>query len=361
MPVTGMAENHLDRKGFQPLNILFVQSGPCVRNYKECRALSSRGHRVSLAFSQLSHEQSLPCFRNPYRETFRVETPSQLWDLSAGYDLVHCHNPPDIWCAVALAGPRPVIHDSHDMVSLTGTADSSGAYLEEMANRGATGRVYVSSYMFERARRSYHVAAETSIILSNYPGVEMLPRKSLEKLFSLDGRAHLVYEGHLSDQVGKITYLLPFFQRLTAMGLHVHLHPLFEVPLYREAASRTDDLHYYDPLPPQDLLLTLSRYDYGLIPYSPNQFNRRHLDSALPNKLFDYLAAGLSVLSENIESLRQFLSSREAGVVYDRVGDIPSLLKDLARLQPVDSEEFTMEKAIPELERLYALVLERDS
>ncbi len=105
----------------------------------------------------------------------------------------------------------------------------------------------------------------------------------------------------------------------------------------------------------------MSRYDYGLIPYSPNQFNRRHLDSALPNKRFDYLAAGLSVLSENIESLRQFLSSREAGVVYDRVGDIPSLLKDLARLQPVDSEEFTMEKAIPELERLYALVLERDS
>ena len=115
------------------------------------------------------------------------------------------------------------------------------------------------------------------------------------------------------------------------------------------------------PLPPDDLLLTMIRYDYGLIPYRPNPSNRRHLDSALPSKLFDYLASGLSVLSENLESLREFLTGHEAGVVYDRVDDIPALLKDLECLQPADSVQFTMEKAIPELERLYSLVLGRDS
>ncbi len=188
----------------------------------------------------------------------------------------------------------------------------------------------------------------------------MLPPKSLEKLSSRDGQVHLAYEGHLSDQVGKITYLLPFFQRLAGMGLRVHVHPQFEVALDREAAAHISHLSYYDPLPPDDLLLTLTRYDYGLIPYRPNPSNRRHLDSALPSKLFDYLASGLCVLSENLESLREFLTRHEAGMVYDRVEDIPSLLQDLKYLQLADPEQFTMERAIPELERLYGVVLARN-
>ena len=53
----------------RPLNILFVQDSPCIRNYKMATALRTRGHRVSLAYTMKRLSES---YRGLSDETYRA-------------------------------------------------------------------------------------------------------------------------------------------------------------------------------------------------------------------------------------------------------------------------------------------------
>jgi hypothetical protein len=69
-----------------------------------------------------------------------------------------------------------------------------------------------------------------------------------------------------------------------------------------------------------DLVYELTKYDYGLMVY--NETERKHLDSVLPNKLFDYLAAGLPVLSPPFKSLKYFIENNQVGIVFENIEDL---------------------------------------
>ena len=338
--------------------ILFVQDEPCIRNYKECRALRSLGHSVSVAYSRRRLVQVLPLSESVYDDTIKISTPQDLWDLAGRFDLVHCHNPPDLWTRIALAGKRPVVHDTHDMVSLADTGDGENDYLEAEANIGAAGRVYVSDYLLEVASRKYGIDRGSSLVIPNHVGRWMLPKSLLPKLSQEDGLTHLVYEGFLTDQPGRMSFLLPFLEELTTAGFQVHIYPSAHACAYRQSASGNPNLHYHLPVSPAKLLVELSRYDFGLMPYATNDRTRLHLDSALPNKMYEYLAAGLPVIARNYQSVREFVDSKQCGFVYDRPEEILLGTKRYGRRR-AEPEFFVMEDSIPKLEALYAGLVAR--
>jgi glycosyltransferase involved in cell wall biosynthesis len=82
-----------------------------------------------------------------------------------------------------------------------------------------------------------------------------------------------------------------------------------------------------------ELIETAAEADIGLIPYNPAYFTYRH---CCPNKLSQYLAAGLPILSSPTEYVAGIVKREEVGFVVDIADPIAyaATIDDLSRLRP---------------------------
>jgi glycosyltransferase involved in cell wall biosynthesis len=77
------------------------------------------------------------------------------------------------------------------------------------------------------------------------------------------------------------------------------------------------------PVPMADLVKTASEADIGVIPYIPFCLNNRF---CLPNKLFEYMMAGLAVVGSDLPELRHIILGHQIGGVFS-----PENPRDIAR------------------------------
>lgn len=97
--------------------------------------------------------------------------------------------------------------------------------------------------------------------------------------------------------------------------------------------AKLEDLHnvyFFDPLPKAELYEFLSCFDFGVHSVSALDVFQKGMS---PNKLFDYMAAGLPVASNGGKALGQIVESRSIGSLND--GDLPSAVKNVCDA-PVD-------------------------
>jgi len=92
--------------------------------------------------------------------------------------------------------------------------------------------------------------------------------------------------------------------------------------------ERSPNIHMVGPREEADLPAVLRGADAGLIPYAINDLTR----SVFPMKVYEYLAAGLPVLSTRLPAL-------EGVAAVERVGDAAELVAALERELAVDSAE----------------------
>ena len=93
------------------------------------------------------------------------------------------------------------------------------------------------------------------------------------------------------------------------------------VPEYREIPG----IRVHDPLPATALLRELVHYDFGWAGFNAG-LNGAHLDTALPNKLYEYLGCGLPVITLQHRALRRMLGEEGVGIALDDVGELASAL-----------------------------------
>jgi glycosyltransferase involved in cell wall biosynthesis len=72
----------------------------------------------------------------------------------------------------------------------------------------------------------------------------------------------------------------------------------------------------------------LPAYDFGWAGFN-SALNAAHLDTALPNKAFEYLACGLPVITLPHRALARLVDEERIGVVLDRVEDLAAALAAL--------------------------------
>ncbi len=142
-----------------------------------------------------------------------------------------------------------------------------------------------------------------------------------------------MYQGTLSTNGGHYD-LREIFKELVATGTTLDVYPSREVPEYGELAAALPGLTYHEPLSPAELLQTLPRYDYGWAGFNDG-LNRAHIDTALPNKLFEYLGCGLPVLTLRHRAIERFLRERGLGITLDAPADLEGELtrRDVTKLQ----------------------------
>jgi len=337
---------------------------PCIRVYKEAKALHYAGHHLRL-FYMSEHSSLTPKYGCGDEIFDSVEAlhyvnigrflANRLQKAVEWADVVHTHNLPD-WHAGAIKkfSGKPVVHDVHDPGSLINP--SYYGRVEAEVCRQVDALVAVSELLELYLKERYGKAV---ITLHNLPPRSDIPPTTLPKLSEKDGEVHVVYFGALGFGIGPDTHL-QFWNRLamlTERRIHVHIHQM-KLPGQRSPES-SDYLHIERVLRPDELILEISRYDCSLMPYGPGP--SMHL--ALPNKLFEACAAGVPSASNAsvLASAASWLKDMGAGLSYEDDSELVRLLESRAfqdiRIPDSTRFEMAMENEIGRLEGLYKQVV----
>jgi glycosyltransferase involved in cell wall biosynthesis len=174
---------------------------------------------------------------------------------------------------------------------------------------------------------------ERTLVFPNYALRRDLPRLLGFTEHRVSDQPRLVYQGTISTNGGHYD-LRGIFEALVNEGMTLDVYPNRVVDEYYDLAERLPGLTLREPRPPAEMLRDLPRFDFGWAGFNA-ELNRAHLDTALPNKVFEYLACGLPVLAFPHRAIRHFLRERGLGIVVVNPREIAVELgrRDLSMLR----------------------------
>lgn len=147
--------------------------------------------------------------------------------------------------------------------------------------------------------------------------------------FASTGPLRVVYQG----AIGPGRFLDDLFALAErAPGIHLTLRVKgADITALRRLVGQhglADHVEIADPVAPSALVEALRGYHVGVM---INRRVTRNDEFALPNKLFEYLMAGLAVVGPDLPSLRELIDREEVGMTFPP-GDVDALAKVLIRL-----------------------------
>ena len=363
--------NTLLEAGFQ-LHIVDIES-ECTRPVEE----DIYGMRVKhILKPQWLHPTRFPLrlFRSFAKFCYSV---FYLWQTPA--DIYHAHNDNTlIPCfIVALLRGKPLIFEAHEMP----------LYALEHVNRQVAmvitwifkamlqrcaGVVVVSPPIVQEIQERYSIS--NVALVRNIPPYRRVAKSNrLRTCLGLHATTRIVlYQGNIQpdrclDTLVRATKFLPEDIVVVLMGKSVGTTST-ELLQLAEQKGHITQLRILPPVPQYELLEWTASADIGTIMSSPDySMNTRVF---LPNKLFEYMMAGLPILSSPLSAVTEILHTHDVGCVLPSVepqviaSAIETMLTDKERLACMSenalrasSQEFCWRREKLHLLRLYYGVL----
>ena len=366
--------------------ILFLEPQPCIRALKYAKGLkwAFRG-KIRIVFGHLYHtlNELYGHGDEVFDKLVKLNPDNLKGEIKRLVEkfqpsVIHSHNAPDLLTTSAIEavkGEVPVIHDCHEALTLreTGYYSSDDQETirekypreEKIANEQSDGRIYVTERVRDYIHGRYDVDPSNDIVFYSYICESMVPRRLRRKLSEKDGQTHIVYIGTVTSIIEDSHYdLRKIFREIANHGIHLHMYVSIwgaRDKAYQHLAEENDLIHYHGHLDQKTLLPEITQYDFGWAGFNGNRKNRKHLDVALPNKVFDYIACGLPVLAFPHRNIREFLDRHNVGLVFDNVDKMPSQLQnrktESVRRNVLNMRhKFTVEGNIGKLIRYYGRV-----
>ena len=97
-----------------------------------------------------------------------------------------------------------------------------------------------------------------------------------------------------------------------------------------------DRVFFVPPVEMHDMVDSARGADVGIIPYLPSCLNNRY---CTPNKIFEYMMAGMAVATSDLPVMRQIVCGEQVGDVFDPLDPhaiaraLDGIVEDPARLQ----------------------------
>lgn len=308
------------------------------RVYREAAALREAGHSLSLVASDFG-SRPLPDVWNDFEirwveidraASLRRSYPA-FWQQAtalarqAQAQVYHAHDLDSLWPAARAAathGAR-LVYDSHELFceqsSLVGRPAVAGFWrlLERWLIRRVDRVLTVSPTIAQRLQARYRLPTPVAVVRNLPPYREPLPGGRLRQMLGLVGDTEplALYQGGfltdngLSEQIDAMRQIA--VGRLVLLGSG----PTESVLRQQVAASGLQDrVRFLARVPFPELHELTCGADVGLCVIKPT--GRSFLWS-MPNKLFEYLMAGLPVVAGDTPEIRRVIEDTGAGVLVD--------------------------------------------
>lgn len=303
-------------------------------------------------------------------------------------DVVHAHDMHVVGiaasaCARARRQGRdiPWVYDAHEYVpglsqygGRTAQVIAGWADLEAEFIRDAARVVTVSPAIADALERHYGLRTHPAVVL-NVPTTDPPGRATVTPLRAVCGLPAdvplITYSGGMTSARGVDTAV----EAMTHLpGVHLALvcvphNDTWYVRRLRQHVAEVgvgERVHFVNPVTPGQVVDFLRGVDAGLIPGLPFPSH----EMSLPNKLFEYLHAGVPIVSSELESLGAFMREHGVGVTFE-AGDpvalsvaVRSVLDDYDRYHAACEDadllqEFSWSRQADELRCVYSELLGR--
>lgn len=260
-------------------------------------------------------------------------------------DVVVAHDLPMLAVGRALAAEfcARLVYDSHELYCEQEFSRAQGrnwAVIEQRHIGACDLVITVNPSIARELERRYHLN-EVQVIHNAERALPSAPRSwYLHDRFAID-RSHaiLLFQGglsagrHLPELIDAMALVKCQTVHLVLLG-DGQLGEALRTQIKRLGLEKRVFLH--PAVPQRDLLEITAAADAGVIPYQAICLNNFY---CTPNKLFEFIAAGLPILASDLPELRRIVSGNEIGRVADlssvpsMANSIDSFFKDYGQLQ----------------------------
>lgn len=304
--------------GLDPrVRVTLTPSHPVARQHaglkRLLRALSTRFyHRLRSARYARGHGPA-----EPLCDAFLQHAPP------GPFDLLHCHDLPTLPAGARLRDRWPtakLIYDSHELFPAQFDDPHLADYwhaLEARHVHAADAVVTVNPSIAAELARRHRIPTPTVIYNSfGLPPAPPIDESRFAAHFGLTGAGPLVlYQGGLVDGRNLDPLLRAFAElRHTARLLLLGDGPLQPALAALRRSLSLSNVFFGPWVAPDCLLAFTARADLGIIPYpAASNLNTR---LCTPNKLFEFIEAGLPICASDLPELRRIVADRGIGAVY---------------------------------------------
>lgn len=317
--------------------------------HKEAKSLAEAGYQVTLVavadFREMMADGirilGLPRCRtralrplNSYR-ILRIA-------LREGADLYHFHDPEllPVGCIIRALTGKPIIYDVHENYpqdiltkewipkALRKAISEAFRVFEDAVVRFVDGVVVVNALLADRFSGKSRV-----VKVSNYSRIEqfgaLAPRGEQDEASM---KPYLVYVGRISDDRGIVECLQALRSlrkaraELVCAGSIGHVTSQELRTLLRGSQSSAP-FRYLGLLPYDDIPPLLKTAVAGLLCFQPTPNNLL----GTPNKLFEYMSAGIPVIASDFPFIRQVVSEADCGLLV-KPDDVREIAQAMAHL-----------------------------
>ena len=218
----------------------------------------------------------------------------------------------------AIRGPCVrIIYDSHEFAINDrpgeGRLHIFGKYLmERMCIGRASGVICVSDSIANEYGRMYRIPRPT-LVLNCPPSQDVVRSDLIRTTLGLrEDQRICLYQGRLTSGRG-IELLMDSFQaRQADHDVIVFMGNGPSTQVISDRAAACPRIRILPAVPPQELLLWTASADYGVCFIEDSCLSYRY---CLPNKLFEYMMAGIPVLASNTIDVKGLVEKEGVGVV----------------------------------------------